>query len=58
MNHVDTSTPGVVRIKAFGKMKVDAALIATMNEIESYQDPVINHLTIGAFRSNLLLLCK
>ena len=38
MNHVDTSTPGVVRIKAFGKMKVDAALIATMNEIESYQD--------------------
>ena len=38
MNHVDTSTPGVVRIKAFGKMKVDAALIATMDEIKSYQD--------------------
>ena len=38
MSHVDTSTPGVVRIKAFGKMKVDAALITTMDEIKSYQD--------------------
>ena len=38
MNHVDTCTPGVVRIKAFGKMKVDAALITTMDEIKSYQD--------------------
>ncbi len=36
--HVDLSSPGVVRIKAHGRMKVDAAIISTMDEIEHYQD--------------------
>ena len=36
--HVDLSTPGVVRIKAHNQMKVDAAIISTMEEIEEYQD--------------------
>jgi len=36
--HVDLSTPGVVRIKAHNRMKVDAAIISTMEEIENYQD--------------------
>ena len=36
--HVDLSSPGVVRIKAHNRMKVDAAIISTMEEIENYQD--------------------
>lgn len=36
--HVDLSSPGVVRIKAHNRMKVDAAIISTMEEIEKYQD--------------------
>lgn len=37
-NHVDLSSPGVVRIKAHDRMKVDAAIVSTMEEIENYQD--------------------
>tara|TARA_Y200000002_G_scaffold95402_1_gene77047 strand:+ start:2879 stop:4354 length:1476 start_codon:yes stop_codon:yes gene_type:complete len=37
-NHVDLSSPGVVRIKAHDRMKVDAAIVSTMQEIEDYQD--------------------
>ena len=37
-NHVDLSKPGVVRIKAHGRMKIDAAIVASMEEIERYQD--------------------
>ena len=36
--HVDLSSPGVVRIKAHNRMKVDAAIVSTMDEIENYQD--------------------
>jgi tRNA-splicing ligase RtcB len=36
--HVDLSTPGVVRIKAHDRMKIDAAIISSMEEIENYQD--------------------
>ncbi len=36
--HVDLSSPGVVRIKAHDRMKVDAAIVSTMQEIEDYQD--------------------
>tara|TARA_A100000164_G_scaffold367468_1_gene389465 strand:+ start:226 stop:1701 length:1476 start_codon:yes stop_codon:yes gene_type:complete len=36
--HVDLSSPGVVRIKAHDRMKVDAAIVSTMEEIENYQD--------------------
>ena len=36
--HVDLSTPGVVRIKAHDRMKIDAAIISSMDEILNYQD--------------------
>ena len=36
--HVDLSTPGVVRIKAHNNMKIDAAIISSMDEILNYQD--------------------
>ena len=36
--HVDLSSPGVVRIKAHGRMNVDAAIISSLEEIERYQD--------------------
>ena len=36
--HVDLSSPGVVRIKAHDRMKIDAAIISSMEEIENYQD--------------------
>ena len=36
--HVDLSSPGVVRIKAHNRMKVDAAIVSTMDDIENYQD--------------------
>ena len=36
--HVDLATPGVVRIKAHNRMKIDAAIISSMDEIKNYQD--------------------
>ena len=37
-SHVDLSTPGVVRIKAHNRMKIDAAIISSMDDILNYQD--------------------